>query len=279
MRKSITTLTALVGVTGLLIVAPSAAFSATEEEVSSALLETVTETLDISVTDTELLELLAADLEYAITEEVLDADLVASVSDAIDASLLPDVSEIVEENLGEQQTLWPEESGQLGEALGAVKQEFYQCRAAAEGPANECAQGFGFRIQVALTDSRVERVEQLQAQLGELSGEALAQAEAELLQAQERLTVRLERLEQKIVRTQSRGENAERLRESLGKAEQLPESRQPSRGTSGSDSDQSTPGSPNPGPGSAPGESGGNSQQTSPGNALPGNSGQEERGR
>lgn len=212
---------------GGVFVGPAVASAATEDEIAAALLDSTAETLDIIVTDDALASILLEDLQYAIEEEVVDTELVADLSVAIDDGVEVNVDDALTENLEQQSAVWSDEAGELKAGLEVVKQEFYQCRATTDGPANECARGFGLRIQVALTETQLQQVEQLQARLGELSGDELAQAEAELLQAQERLTTRLQRVEEKITRAESRGENADPLKESLKKVQEKSRSEQP----------------------------------------------------
>lgn len=212
-------------VAGALILAnPGAALSATEQEIAEALLESSAESLDIVLTDDVLADNLLEDLQYAVEEAVVDPELVETLSGTLDDGIDVDLTENFAENLLEQQVQWSDESGDLKAGLDAVKQDFYECRATSEGPANECARGFGLQIQVALVQQQLQRVEQLQARLGQLTGDELSQAEAELLQVQERLAIRIERAERKVARAEAGGGNAESLKESLGKIGQAPPS-------------------------------------------------------
>jgi hypothetical protein len=262
---------------GLILANPVVAFSATDEEIAESLLETTAESLGIVVTDDALAEILVDDLQYALEEDVVDPELADAVSETIDEGLEVELADDLAENLLEQNSLWLEESGELKAGLEVVKQEFYQCRASTDGPANECARGFGLQIQVALAESQLQQVEQLQARLGELSGDELAQAEAELLQAQERLTLRIEIVEQKIVRTEARGDNADSLKDSLRKIEPPSSSDEPRGRSTQSPQNESVEGGVNEAPGNAPTERGNASEPR--GNAGGQSGSSEGRGR
>ena len=172
----------------------SPAFAATDEEVADVLIESTADQLDVQIDDTTLLSEIAADLEYAISEDVLDEVIVEEVSAAIDAGEVVDVSDLVDENLVEQEVVLEESTESLLNAFELVKQEFYQCRSETDGPANECARGLGERLQAAAIEIDTARLEELRLSLESLTGDELATAEEELAALEAKVEARTNRI-------------------------------------------------------------------------------------
>jgi hypothetical protein len=183
-----------------LAMAPQVALSATTEEISAVLFDDTTVLLNIEVDDADLAESLEADLQYALDEDVIDPDIVDEIADAVDSGEESDLDDLVGDNLIEQEQSWLEKSPELLNAFELVKFEFHQCRSQSSGGASECAQGLGFRLQVAAVNLSLEGIEERKASLDGLTGPELEEALALIAAEEEELAKKLARAEQKLAR-------------------------------------------------------------------------------
>ena len=230
----------LVAISSIFSLSVVPAFAATDEEVVDVLIESTVIQLDVQVEDSTLLDEIASDLEYAISEEVLDPDIVETISAAIDAEEEADLTELVDENLEEQLGSWLDRDPSLLSAFELVKYEFHKCRAETNGPANQCARGLGDRLQLAAVEVDNQKLEELKASIESLSGEELAAAEEEIALLEDKVSSRTERIEERTARKEesaaakdqkAQGQNSESANETPGKSGEKPEK---DKGNSGS---------------------------------------------
>lgn len=224
--KHIAIFSVSLGLLGVVVAGTGTALAATEEDIAEALLQETLASLEVSVEDPALLDDLAAGLEQAITEEIVDPVLVEEVNDALDDGQNLDLGEVLDENLGKQDEAWDAESDALEVAFQEIRAQFQECRAAslAEGArfgASECAQGLGFRFQVAAATVRLNAVMEREATLAGLEGDELAAAEEELATLRTELEAQLARAEQKLERTRARGESAGAVAADLQQLEEV----------------------------------------------------------
>lgn len=178
----------------------STAFAATDEEVVDVLIYNTADQLDVQIDDTTLLDEIASDLEYAISEDVVNPEILAVISDAIEAEEEAALTELVDENLGEQLGSWLDRDPTLLSAFDLVKYEFHQCRSETDGPANQCARGLGDRLQLAAVEIDNQKLQELNASLETLSGEDLAAAEEQIAFLENIVSSRTERIEERTAR-------------------------------------------------------------------------------
>ena len=190
---------------------PSYAYAATTEEISEALFEETTELLGIEINDADLAESLAGDLEYAVEEEVIDPEIVDEIDEAIDSERESDLGELFDENSEEQEESWLEKSPELLNAFDLVKFEFHQCRIQSTGGASECAQGLGFKLQVASVQLGLADLEEQRAALDGLEGAELEDALALITAQEDELARKLARAEEKLARLGGTGEGSAEL--------------------------------------------------------------------
>ena len=203
-----------------LVISPVDAYAATADEISEVLFEETTEFLEIEIDDPDLAELVLSDLEYALEEEIVDPEMVEEIDAAIDGERETDLDNLYEENSGEQEQSWLEKSPELLNAFDLVKFEFHQCRILATGGANECAQGLGFKLQVASVQLALADLEQQKAALEGLEGAELEEA-LDLISGQENALVeKLIRAEQKLSRVGAGGEGAAELQTAVSEAKE-----------------------------------------------------------
>ena len=183
-----------------LVMFPSYAFAATPDEISEVLFEETTELLVIEIEDPDLAEALLEDLEYAVEEEVVDPEILEEIDDAIDSERDSDLDDLFGENSEEQEQSWLEKSPDLLNAFDLVKDEFHQCRIQSTGGASECAQGLGFKLQVASVQLALADLEEQRAALDGLDGVELEEALALIAAQEEELAQKLVRAEAKLAR-------------------------------------------------------------------------------
>lgn len=183
-----------------MVIGPSIAMAATDSEIADALVEETAEQLGVVVDDPNLSGALAEDLEYAIIEDVIDPVIVDELDESIDAGEDADLDAVIDDNLEEQDESWRDKAPELLTAFETVKLEFQQCRLQTSGPANECARGLGFRLQVASTQMALDELESLRQSLETLSGAELEEAQALLVEQEEELVRKLQRAEAKLDR-------------------------------------------------------------------------------
>ena len=179
---------------------PSYALAATTDEISAVLFEETTEILGIEVDDADLAESLLGDLEYAVEEEVIDLEIVDEIDEAIDGDRDSDLDELFGENSDEQEQSWLVKSPELLNAFDLVKFEFHQCRIQSTGGASECAQGLGFKLQVASVQLGLVDLEEQRAALDGLEGAELEEALALITTQEEELARKLARAEGRLAR-------------------------------------------------------------------------------
>ena len=200
-----------------LVFLPGVALAATTEELAEAIIQEAAIRLGVEISDPALLDSLAADLEFALEEEILDPEIVDELDEALDDGRDPDVDELVDENLEEQEESWREKSPDLLNAFELVKLEFQQCRQQTDGPANLCARGLGFKLQAAATQIALDELDALRLSLDTLTGEEREAAEAEWEAAELRLTERLARAEAKLARVEGQTAGVLALQEATAK--------------------------------------------------------------
>ncbi len=183
-----------------LVMFPTYAYAATTDEISEVLFEETTELLAIEIEDADLAESLLEDLEYAVEEEVVDPEIVQEIDDAIDGERDSDLDDLFGENSEEQEESWLEKSPELLTAFDLVKYEFHQCRIQSTGGASECAQGLGFKLQVASVQLALADLEEQRAALDGLEGVEREEALALIAAQEEELARKLVRAEEKLAR-------------------------------------------------------------------------------
>lgn len=220
----------------------STAFAATDEEVVDVLIYNTADQLDVQIDDTTLLDEIASDLEYAISEEVVNPEILAVISDAIEAEEEADLTELVDENLGEQLGSWLERDPTLLSAFDLVKYEFHQCRSETDGPANQCARGLGDRLQLAAVEIDNQKLQELKASLETLSGEDLVAAEEQIAFLESKVLSRTERIEERTARKEEASRAKEQKtqeqdsglsNETQGKPDSKPEKDKGNNGSNG----------------------------------------------
>ncbi len=200
--------------------------AATTEEIAGGLLEQAAGVLDIEITDPELLEELSDGLEYAIEDGVIPEEITLEIGEGLDTGTDPDgIEAILEVNIIDQIANWEEYAPMYRVAFETVRAEFQTCRAAA-GSARSCAQGLGFKMQVASANDALTRLQLLEQQLTD-SGVVLTDEERALLETEraelqakiERAAAKLEGLDSSDPSVQNAKKDMVRIRESAGTAD------------------------------------------------------------
>jgi len=183
-----------------LVMFPTYAFAATTDEISEVLFEETTNFLEIEIKDADLTESLLEDIGYAVEEEVVDPEIVEVIGDAIDSERESNLDDLFGENSEEQEESWLGKSPELLNAFDLVKFEFHQCRIQSTGGASECAQGMGFKLQVASVQLALADLEEQRAALDGLEGVELEEALALIAAQEAELAQKLARAEEKLAR-------------------------------------------------------------------------------
>jgi hypothetical protein len=199
---------------------PSYAFAATTDEIAEVLFEETTELLEIEIDDADLAGSLRDDLDYAVDEEVVDPEIVEEISDAIDGDRESDLNDLFGENSEEQEASWLEKSPGLLNAFDLVKYEFHQCRLQSTGGASECAQGLGFKLQVASVQLALADLEEQRAALDGLEGVELEEALALIAAQEEELARKLARAEEKLARVGEGRDGSTELQAAVSEAKE-----------------------------------------------------------
>ena len=176
------------------------ATAATEDELVDFLLQETEQSLEIDIDNAQLLANLQSDLEYALELELLDEDILEEANSILDGETEESLDNLLDENLEEQETSWLDLDPALLSAFDLVKYEFHACRAATTGPANICAQGLGFKLQVASVEISLSEIEAKRLELESLSDEERGLAEAELAKLEIELLSKLARAKAKLER-------------------------------------------------------------------------------
>lgn len=216
------TSSALAASTVVIVGMPSGVSAATTEEIADSLLQQSTEALGIEISDEELLDELSDGLEYAIEDGSIPEDVTDEIGDDIDSGTdSEDTDATLEGNIIDQITNWEEYAPMYRDGFELVRADFQACRAES-GSARTCAQGLGFRIQVAIAEDSMERIQLLVDQLTDpdiqLTDEeqAALQAELEELQAKiDRAKAKLERLDSSDPAVQKAKKDMERIRAAM----------------------------------------------------------------
>jgi hypothetical protein len=201
-----------------LIVYPNYAMAATTDEVSEVLFEETTGLLGIEVSDSNLVDSLLEDIQYAIDEEIVIPEIVDEISEAIDDGRESDLGDLLDENSEEQEQSWLEKSPELLSAFDLVKYEFHQCRIQSAGGASECARGLGFKLQVASVEMALADLEEQRATLEGLEGEALEEALSLIAAEEQELSKKLSRAQEKLNRLGEGAEGSAELQVALSEA-------------------------------------------------------------
>lgn len=182
--------------------APASALDSASQP--GSLLELASTDLGVEITDEQLADELESDLEYAIEEEIIDETVIDALEGAENqAELESEVGESLSEIGDSQDLAWENESEFYRAAFEAVRAEFQTCRATA-GPANICAAGLGFKMQIAIATDSLSEIKAIEDSMVGLDPNS--QEYLDLQAAKEQLLAKIDRAQQKLDSLPAKGE-------------------------------------------------------------------------
>lgn len=177
--------------------APSPAQAAEPEEVSQLLIEQASDFLETELSTSSISEDLESLVVLAIEIEVIEEEILVAAEEIVDNLESGDLTELLEENVEEQDALIDESAPFWAEAMNQVKADFQACRELSAN-ARDCARGLGFKLQVAKESaillSLQERILAVDSLPIELQEEELAELEEMQLQSQVKIAKASEKL-------------------------------------------------------------------------------------
>ena len=209
------------GVAVAMFSATPQAIAATTDEISNVIIKETLQSLNVEITDQELLDSLTEDLNYALEENLIDQNVINLTLDSIDNGSeldLDDTQNSIEEDLNNN---WIESEAALKVAFDKIKLEFQACREQAVQSTRECALGLGFKFQFAMTEQLILQGQELEASLENLTGEELLQAQNELIELNQLIENRITRIDSKLAKFEELKNSTPALISDISKLKQL----------------------------------------------------------